>query len=129
MAIEGLAGVILWTSAERFEAMRRFYVEQVGLSPQPSNRTGHVAFSWGEPPRHVRLIVGVHQGVTGANPDPERIMVNLLASDVPALAAEMRARGVEFVEEPREQSWGGWIATFRDPDGNTVQLLKPAPEA
>lgn len=126
--IEGFAGVILWTSAERFEAMRRFYVEQVGLEPQPTNRAGHVAFSWGTPPRHVRLIVGVHEHVSGANPDPERIMVNLLASDVPALAGEMRARGVTFLEGPSRQSWGGWIATFRDPDGNTVQLLQPAPD-
>ena len=125
--IEGLAGVILWTSPDRFEAMRRFYVERVGLAPQPTNRAGHVAFSWGTPPRHVRLIVGVHEGVRGPNPDPERVMVNLLTSDVPALAARMRERGVEFTEV-REQSWGGWIATFRDPDGNTIQLLQPAPE-
>lgn len=129
MAIEGLAGVILWTAPDRFEAMRRFYTEQVGLAPQPTTREGHVAFSWGTPPRHVRLIVGVHQGVSGTNPDPERLMVNLLASDVEALAVEMRSRGVAFIEGPRRQSWGGWIATFRDPDGNTVQLLQPAPDA
>lgn len=128
MSFEGLAGVILWTAADRFEAMRRFYVEQVGLAPQPSRREGHVAFSWGTPPRHVRLIVGVHDAVSGANPDPERLMVNLLTFDIEGTAAGMRERGVAFTEEPHAQSWGGWIATFRDPDGNTIQLLQPAPE-
>lgn len=123
--VEGLAGVILWTSADRFEAMRRFYVEQVGLQPQPTKRQGHVAFSWGAPPRHVRLIVGVHDAVSGVNPEPERVMVNLLAPDVPALVDAMQHRGVTFVEVS-QQSWGGWIATFRDPDGNTIQLLQPA---
>lgn len=126
--VHGLAGVILWTSADRFEAMRRFYVEQLGLTPQPTRRQGHVAFSWGTPPRHARLIVGVHEGVSGANPQPDRIMVNLLTLDIRGAAEAMRARGVTFTEEPREQSWGGWIATLHDPDGNTIQLLQPAPE-
>ena len=29
-----LAGVLVWTTHERFEAMRRFYVETVGLTPR-----------------------------------------------------------------------------------------------
>ncbi|MEX2373859.1 MAG: VOC family protein [Dehalococcoidia bacterium] len=122
--IEGFAGVILGVAADRFEAMRRFYVEQVGLTPQ-SSREGHVAFSWGTPPDHVRLIVAAHSDVTGANPDPARVMVNLLTHNIERAAARMRAAGVD-IDGPRAQSWGGWIATFHDPDGNTVQLLQPA---
>jgi predicted enzyme related to lactoylglutathione lyase len=125
-SVEGIAGVMLWTSAERFAAMRRFYVEQVGLTPDPSRRSDHVAFSWGEPPRHVRLIVGVHEGVSGPSHDPDRVMVNLLVSDIEPLAEAMAARGVVLDQPPTAMSWGGWIATFRDPDGNTVQLLQPA---
>jgi len=125
--IEGIAGVMLWTSADRFAAMRRFYVERVGLVPDVSRRTDHVAFSWGEPPRHVRLIVGVHDGVDGASREPDRVMVNLLVRDIEGLADGMAARGVEFVQPPTAMSWGGWIATFRDPDGNTIQLLQPSP--
>lgn len=124
--IAGLAGVMLWTSAARFEAMRAFYVEQVGLTPDPSRRPQHLAFSWGEAPHHVRLIVGVHEGVSGANPDSERTMVNLLTPHLEETATAMAARGVEFVQPPQRMGWGGWIATFRDPDGNTLQLLQPA---
>lgn len=125
---DGLAGVIFWTAPERFEAMREFYVERVGMHPQPARRAGHLAFAWGTPPDYVRLIIGVHDGVQGANPQPERTMVNLLTYDLEHLAAAMTSRGVEFTEGPMRMSWGGWIATFRDPDGNTVQLLQPAPQ-
>lgn len=124
--IAGLAGVMLWTDAARFEAMRAFYVERVGLTPDRSRRPQHLAFSWGEPPHHVRLIVGVHEGVTGPNRDPERTMVNLLTPDLEATAAALATRGVEFTQQPQRMSWGGWIATFQDPDGNTLQLLQPS---
>jgi catechol 2,3-dioxygenase-like lactoylglutathione lyase family enzyme len=38
--------------------------------------------------------------------------------------AELRAQGVEFVEEPTRQSWGMW-AQFKDPEGNVYALLEP----
>lgn len=34
---------------------------------------------------------------------------------------ELKARGVEFGDEPVEQPWGWW-ATVKDPDGNTIGL-------
>ncbi|MCK9486618.1 MAG: hypothetical protein M0R73_07945 [Dehalococcoidia bacterium] len=124
--VEGLASIVIWTNADRFEAMRAFYTDRLGLTPQPTNREQHVAFSWGEPPTNIRLIIGVHSGVTGPNTDPDRLMVNLLTFDIAGLAAAMKARGVTFFAEPYAQSWGGQIATIRDPDGNTIQLLQPA---
>ncbi|HEX8363376.1 MAG TPA: VOC family protein [Longimicrobium sp.] len=41
--------------------------------------------------------------------------------DVRATWAELRDRGVEFIEEPRDQP-GGVMAQFRDPDGNIFVL-------
>ncbi len=26
--------------------------------------------------------------------------------------------------KPEQESWGGWVATFKDPDGNVLQLLQ-----
>ena len=41
--------------------------------------------------------------------------------DVRATYEELRARGVEFKQEPKEESWGV-SAMFTDPDGNTYLL-------
>ena len=35
----------------------------------------------------------------------------------------VKDQGVEFIREPEREDWGGWIATFLDPDGNVLQLL------
>lgn len=37
---------------------------------------------------------------------------------------ELRGRGVEFVTPAMEAPWG-WVAVFRDPDGNLVSLSQP----
>jgi catechol 2,3-dioxygenase-like lactoylglutathione lyase family enzyme len=43
------------------------------------------------------------------------------ADDVEATAKDMKARGVEFVQEPRRADWGT-SAVFKDPDGNQFVL-------
>ena len=122
----GLAGVSLFTSAERFEVMRDFYVEQVGLTPDPSKAPTREAFTWGTPPTRVRLILSTHDEVSGPSTEPNRVMVNLLTPNLEAVARGMAERGVVFTHGPMSMPWGGMMATFRDPDGNTMQLLQPA---
>ena len=41
--------------------------------------------------------------------------------DVEATAQEMKAKGVEFVQEPKKADWGT-AAIFKDPDGNQFVL-------
>ena len=43
--------------------------------------------------------------------------VTFMADDVEATAKEMKARGVEFVQEPQKADWGT-AAIFKDVDGN-----------
>jgi catechol 2,3-dioxygenase-like lactoylglutathione lyase family enzyme len=38
--------------------------------------------------------------------------------DINATYEELSAKGVEFVDTPRQEFWGWW-ASFKDPDGNT----------
>jgi catechol 2,3-dioxygenase-like lactoylglutathione lyase family enzyme len=33
------------------------------------------------------------------------------------------AAGVVFERPPEREDWGGTVATFHDPDGNTLQLF------
>lgn len=50
--------------------------------------------------------------------------VTFQANDVEATARELKARGVEFVQEPRRADWGT-SAIFKDPDGNQFVLASP----
>lgn len=118
--IDGLAGVIVWTSRERFEAMDRFYCETLRLVPR-SRRRGFVNFDWGD----VRLTIAAHDELDGPATDPLRIMVNLATEDIDAVHAQLVSAGVPVRRPPERESWGGRVATYADPDGNTVQLLAP----
>lgn len=44
--------------------------------------------------------------------------------DLDGAVAELRDQGVEFAGEISEHPWGR-IATFKDPDGNDLQLYEP----
>ncbi|QSB05477.1 VOC family protein [Natronoglycomyces albus] len=44
--------------------------------------------------------------------------------DVEATVADLKERGVEIVDEPKIEFWGGWWASFKDPEGNHYGLTK-----
>jgi predicted enzyme related to lactoylglutathione lyase len=50
--------------------------------------------------------------------------VAFCADDVEATAKEMKAKGVEFVQEPQKADWGT-AAIFKDVDGNQFVLSTP----
>ncbi len=50
--------------------------------------------------------------------------VTFMADDVEATAAELAARGVEFVKPATKEPWGT-SAIFKDPDGNRFVLSTP----
>ena len=50
--------------------------------------------------------------------------ISFMTDDVEKTANEMKARGVEFVQEPQTADWGT-AAIFQDPDGNKFVLGTP----
>lgn len=50
--------------------------------------------------------------------------VTFMADDVEATAAELAARGVEFVRPATREPWGT-SAVFKDPDGNQFLISTP----
>ncbi|MYB41985.1 MAG: VOC family protein [Chloroflexi bacterium] len=112
-------GVLVWTEAARFRALRDFYVDTLGLAPR-ADRDGHVDFEWGG----LRLTIAVHDDVGGPARDPLRVMINFAVEDIEAEYARLREAGVAFSRPPGRERWGGLVATFADPDGNTLQLLQ-----
>jgi len=117
--IEGMAGVLIWTEPERFDAMARFYRDRLGLTPRTS-KPDFINFDWGG----VRLSVSVHDGVSGVSRDPLRIMVNFAVDDIRVAHARLLKAGVVFTRPPEAEEWGGQVASFLDPDGNLLQLLQ-----
>lgn len=115
--IEGVAGVIIWT--DRYPEMLAFYRDVLGLAPR-SERAAFANFEWGG----FRLSVAAHDEVRGPARDPLRIMVHFKVPDIAAAHRRLADRGVVFSRPPEEERWGGWVATFADPDGNTLQLLQ-----
>lgn len=115
--ITGLAGILVWT--DNFEPMLAFYRDTLGLTPRHV-KPGFVNFEWGD----VRLTVTVHSEVAGPARDPYRVVTNFAVDDIHGMHARLAAAGVPFQRVPEKESWGGWIATFTDPDGNLLQLFQ-----
>ena len=120
--VGAIIGVILGVDPDRFDTIREFYVETLGL-PLRVDRPGHINFQWGD----VRLTISAHSEVNGLSGEPRRTMLNLADERSQAVAARLREAGVTFIREPSAEPWGGSIATFEDPDGNTLQLMQRPP--
>lgn len=99
--------------------MARFYRDVIEL-PTRSERDGFINFEWGG----IRLTIARHSEISGPSRDPKRVMVNLRTDRIQEVYRRLTAAGVEFSRPPEREPWGGWIATFRDPDGNTIQLMQ-----
>jgi len=115
--IFGVVGVNIWTN--HLELLRRFYRDTLCL-PLHSDHGDFVAFAFGD----IRLNLGLHDAITGPTREPHRIMINLGVEDIHNEHRRLTAQGVEFVRPPEQEFWGGWVATFKDPDGNLLQLLQ-----
>lgn len=115
--IQGVAGITIWT--DDLDRLTIFYRDVLEL-PVHSVRPTFVTFEWGR----MRLNIGLHSDVQGTTAEPLRVMVNLSVEDVHHTYGVLVSRGVDFIRPPEKEHWGGWVATFSDPDGNVLQLLQ-----
>lgn len=98
-----------------------FYRDLLGLPLQfADEKFGYASFETGtirigvarvEPDApEAQLLVGRHTGVGFGVPDLD------------AAHRELEAKRVHFTMPPSRQPWGGYMATFADPDGNIFYL-------
>jgi len=62
---------------------------------------------------------GGEKGAKKGAPD-----IYLQVENVDEAYEELKDKGVRFITEPKDQSWGARTAKFTDPDGNTFILVQ-----
>jgi predicted enzyme related to lactoylglutathione lyase len=102
--------------------LKDFYAKVFDKQPEWEDN-GYFGFTVGKG----MLVFGSHDKVKGSNQNPERMMLNFEAHDVPSEFNRIKALGAQVIAEPYKMSedMKGWIATFADPDGNYFQLITP----
>jgi catechol 2,3-dioxygenase-like lactoylglutathione lyase family enzyme len=58
------------------------------------------------------------------NPRQGEPCVEFAADDVDEAFRVLKSKGVVFTAEPKDTLWGGRVASFFDPDGNSLQLVE-----
>jgi predicted enzyme related to lactoylglutathione lyase len=79
-----------------------------------------------------RLVFDQRADVATEAAEPGRILFNIFVADVQAAEEHLTSLGVEWVRPVESIVDFGSVGTFKDPDGNYVQLLHvavPAPAA
>lgn len=116
-----IAGVMIFT--DDVERLAGFYRDTLGFTVD-EDRGKSVMFATPQA-GGTQLAIESHSEVHGRSTEPDRIMINLRVDDCRLLYQELRNRGVEFVAEPYADPDGAYVvATLRDPDGNTLQLVE-----
>ncbi len=98
------------------EAMRRFYVETLGFEEEFNDEGQMVGVKTG----------GADLALVASETSTQGAAMAFDCMDVNATVEELRAIGITITEEPWDGHWGGRVAAFEDPEGNTVYLEQPA---
>jgi catechol 2,3-dioxygenase-like lactoylglutathione lyase family enzyme len=115
-------------NVRRLEEMKRFYVEMLGFSVE-----------WEPDPNNVYLSSGsdnlaLHRTAADAPPragSPQALdhlgIIVRRAEDVDSWAQFLEAGGVALTAKPRTHRDGARSCYFKDPDGNSVQIIHHPP--
>jgi len=117
--IKGLSTAGIW-SEDIQKNLLPFYRDVVGL-PVGVDSPEFVVL--GNNPRGPSVTLGTHSEVKGKNADPARHMVGFETDDIEGEVQRLKSKGVEFVDDPAKFDQVT-VATFKDPEGNYVQLLQ-----
>lgn len=115
--LAGIHSVLIWT--EDVNHLLPFYRDVLGLRPEMES-DGFVIF---QASVGAQLALGAHSEVQGRSRDPYRVMVDFEVDDCQVEYERLSREGVEFIRPPSKEN-GTIIATFRDPDGNLLQLFQ-----
>jgi len=116
--IKGPRITSIWS--EDLNNLLPFYRDVVGL-PVAMESPGFIVL--GELGQAV-VALGTHSDVHGPATDPARHILGLETDDIDAEFQRLKGKGVEFIEEPSDPVGSVRVATFKDPEGNYLQLFE-----
>jgi catechol 2,3-dioxygenase-like lactoylglutathione lyase family enzyme len=93
----------------------RFYETTLGLEKK-YEFSSYVGFECGS------VEIGLIPKPKEQSPGTSSPVVGFLVDDVDRTCAELKAKGVKFTKESHDETWGGRQASFRDPDGNILEI-------
>jgi catechol 2,3-dioxygenase-like lactoylglutathione lyase family enzyme len=132
--IKNLALATVWSTDQ--ERDKKFFVETLGFEERWDMAMGDMRWITVSPPEQpdVQLTLMRPDG-PGLDPESGKALLSLVnkgvlgagafhTDDCHATFAELKAKGVEFLQEPQERPYGV-EAIFRDPTGNWYSLTEP----
>jgi predicted enzyme related to lactoylglutathione lyase len=117
--IKGLSTAGIWSEDIR-KSLVPFYRDVLGL-PLAIDMPEFVVL--GSNPAGPSVTLGTHSDVKGKNMDPARHMVGLATDDLHTDVQRLKSKGVEFIDEGEDFD-NVTVATFKDPEGNYIQLVQ-----
>jgi catechol 2,3-dioxygenase-like lactoylglutathione lyase family enzyme len=116
MRLGKLPYVTLW--AVEFEKIKELYKKTLGL-PVAEENQNFIMFDT----RGSRL--AFHRLAKAPRLDRPTIEIHLEVDDVDEIYTSLQRKGIKFEEKPANRPWGTRIASFRDPEGYTVEIIGP----
>jgi predicted enzyme related to lactoylglutathione lyase len=114
--VEGVGAV--WVPVQDMARAEAFYSDALGLEVDRKDD------SWAEVDANGLLIgLNAREG-EGANSEGGAVISFQPSGDIEEAKRDLESRGVEFAAEISEHPWGQ-IATFKDSEGNDLQLYAP----
>lgn len=119
MRLERLSYVTLW--AVKFDELKKLYKDTLGL-PVAEENPSFIMFDT----KGSRL--AFHKLPKGHVLDRRTTELHLEVNDVDEVYQSLQRRGIKFEEKPANRPWGTRMASFRDPEGYTVEIIGPLKE-
>jgi len=116
MRLSKLPYVTLW--AVKFEEMLALYKDVLGL-PVAEENPNFVMFET------TGSRLALHKLPKGSRLERQTIEIHFEVNDVDTVYSSLQTRGVKFDEKPADKPWGNRVASFKDPEGYTVELIGP----
>lgn len=95
----------------------RFYEEMLGLEKK-YEFSSYVGFECGG------VEIGLIPYSEGRDQDNKSFAVELLVDNVQEVYDRLKTKGVKFIKDLHEETWGGKQATFKDLDGNILEITQ-----
>jgi catechol 2,3-dioxygenase-like lactoylglutathione lyase family enzyme len=120
-------------NARHLDEMKRFYVDLLGFAVEWEPDADNVYLSSGcdNLALHRPTVAPSTPATTSATRPPESLdhlgLIVRRAEDVDEWATFLEERGVTILAKPRTHRDGARSCYFKDPDGNTVQIIHHPP--